>query len=68
MKVIALLVCLLLATVASASDVTDLTPDNFDSKVFESDKASFVEFFAPWVCIKSHHRIIAALLEISSLI
>jgi len=46
MKIAALLVCLLFA-VAIASDVKDLTPDNFDS-IVDGSKDTFVEFFAPW--------------------
>ncbi|KKY18909.1 putative disulfide isomerase [Phaeomoniella chlamydospora] len=32
----------------AASDVIDLTPDNFDSVVLKSGTPSLVEFFAPW--------------------
>ena len=37
-----------LAALASASDVLNLRPDNFDKIVFESGKPALVEFFAPW--------------------
>lgn len=33
---------------AVASDVVDLTPDNFDDVVLKSGKPALVEFFAPW--------------------
>uniref|UniRef100_A0ABD2XFG9 Protein disulfide-isomerase A6 homolog n=1 Tax=Trichogramma kaykai TaxID=54128 RepID=A0ABD2XFG9_9HYME len=48
------LVLLLLAAVGvqcmypSSSDVIDLTPDNFDKKVLNSDSIWIVEFYAPW--------------------
>jgi protein disulfide-isomerase A6 len=32
---------------ASASNVVDLTPENFD-KVLDGSKPAFVEFYAPW--------------------
>ncbi|KAJ9639034.1 hypothetical protein H2204_003942 [Knufia peltigerae] len=37
-----------LPLVATASDVINLIPSNFDSVVFESNKPALVEFFAPW--------------------
>ena len=36
------------AATASASDVLNLRPDNFDKIVYESNKPALVEFFAPW--------------------
>lgn len=39
---------LALPLLASASDVINLIPSNFDSVVFESGKPALVEFFAPW--------------------
>jgi protein disulfide-isomerase A6 len=44
-KVAALLA--LLIACAAASNVVELTPDNFDD-VVDGSKAAFVEFFAPW--------------------
>jgi protein disulfide-isomerase A6 len=38
----------LAAVVAAKSAVLDLIPDNFDKVVLQSDKPTFVEFFAPW--------------------
>lgn len=38
---------LALATIATATNVVDLTPDNFKSTVL-SGKPALVEFFAPW--------------------
>ena len=38
---------LALASVAAASDVLDLTPDNFDYTV-NPESLMLVEFFAPW--------------------
>ena len=35
------------ALVVSASDVKDLSPDNFDS-VVDGSTGAFVEFYAPW--------------------
>lgn len=32
----------------SSSDVVELTPDNFDRRVINSDEVWIVEFFAPW--------------------
>ncbi|XP_001602967.1 protein disulfide-isomerase A6 homolog [Nasonia vitripennis] len=32
----------------SSSDVVDLTPNNFDNKVINSDSIWIVEFYAPW--------------------
>jgi protein disulfide-isomerase A6 len=46
MKAVLLLVVALVVA-ASASNVVDLTPDNFD-KVVDGSKGVFVEFFAPW--------------------
>ena len=37
-----------LPLLASASDVLNLIPKNFDKVVFESGKPALVEFFAPW--------------------
>jgi len=37
-----------LPLLASASDVINLIPSNFDKIVFESNKPALVEFFAPW--------------------
>jgi len=37
-----------LPLLTAASDVINLTPSNFDSVVFESNKPALVEFFAPW--------------------
>lgn len=42
-------------TLACASNVVDLTPDNFDTYV-DGSKAAFVEFFAPWY-VKSLHNL-----------
>lgn len=42
--VVALLACVVLA---SAGNVVDLTPDNFDS-VVDGSKHALVEFYAPW--------------------
>jgi len=39
---------LALPLLASASDVINLIPSNFDKVVFESGKPALVEFFAPW--------------------
>jgi hypothetical protein len=39
---------LLLTGLALASATTELTPDNFDKEVFESGKAAFIKFLAPW--------------------
>ncbi|EXJ55701.1 protein disulfide-isomerase tigA [Cladophialophora yegresii CBS 114405] len=41
-------VTLALPLLASASDVVNLIPSNFDTVVFESGKPALVEFFAPW--------------------
>jgi protein disulfide-isomerase A6 len=43
MRVLSLLSCLAVANAA-----IELTPDNFDKEVFESGKAAFVKFLAPW--------------------
>jgi len=32
----------------SAGAAMELTPENFDTEVFESGKAAFVKFLAPW--------------------
>lgn len=37
-----------LPLLASASDVINLIPKNFDKLVFQSGKPALVEFFAPW--------------------
>jgi hypothetical protein len=34
--------------VGVAHATLELTPDNFDSVVFDSGKAAFVKFLAPW--------------------
>ena len=39
---------LALPLLASASDVLNLIPKNFDKVVFNSNKPALVEFFAPW--------------------
>jgi protein disulfide-isomerase A6 len=38
----------LCATLASARAAIELTPDNFDKEVFQSGKAAFIKFLAPW--------------------
>ena len=38
----------LFAAAATASDVLNLRPDNFDKVVYDSGKPALVEFFAPW--------------------
>ena len=38
----------MLALFAAASAAIELTPDNFDQEVFQSGKAAFVKFLAPW--------------------
>ena len=38
----------LLASLAVASATLELTTDNFDKEVFQSGKAAFVKFLAPW--------------------
>ncbi len=42
------LASLALPFLASASDVLNLIPKNFDKVVFNSNKPALVEFFAPW--------------------
>lgn len=42
------LVTLTLPLLATASDVLNLIPSNFDTVVFNSNKPALVEFFAPW--------------------
>jgi hypothetical protein len=37
-----------LGAFVSASEVIELTPDNFDSVILESGKPAFVKFYAPW--------------------
>ena len=37
---------LLLATAVAAT--TELTPDNIQEELFDSGKAAFVKFLAPW--------------------
>lgn len=44
---VAVLACIVLA---SAGNVVDLTPDNFDA-VVDGSKHVFVEFYAPWCAI-----------------
>jgi protein disulfide-isomerase A6 len=39
---------LLASCVAAASAALELTPDTFDKEVFESGKAAFIKFLAPW--------------------
>ncbi|KAJ1531916.1 hypothetical protein ONE63_000558 [Megalurothrips usitatus] len=46
--IFALLVGTSTALYPSSSDVVELTPDNFDRKVIQSDEVWIVEFFAPW--------------------
>jgi len=46
-------VCLLLAggrraPLFSSSAAVELTPENFDKEVFQSGKAAFIKFLAPW--------------------
>jgi len=41
------LVCALVALASAASNVVDLTPENFDT-ILDGSKPAFVEFFAPW--------------------
>jgi len=41
-------IALLCALAAPAFGALELTPDNFDKEVFESGKAAFVKFLAPW--------------------
>jgi hypothetical protein len=36
------------ALVASAAATIELTDKNFDAEVFDSGKAAFVKFLAPW--------------------
>ena len=38
----------MLATFFLATATIELTSDNFDKEVFESGKAAFVKFLAPW--------------------
>jgi len=38
----------LLALMGTAHAAIELTPDNFDTMVFDSGKAAFVKFLAPW--------------------
>jgi len=40
-------VIMLSALLLTAATI-ELTPDNFDKEVFESGKAAFVKFLAPW--------------------
>ena len=46
-SVVLVLVAVLCVSAVFASNVVDLTPDNFDSYV-DGSKAAFVEFYAPW--------------------
>jgi hypothetical protein len=39
---------LLLGVLGVAHAAIELTPDNFDDVVFNSGKAAFVKFLAPW--------------------
>jgi len=39
---------LLLTSIALASATMELTADNFDKEVFDSGKAAFIKFLAPW--------------------
>ena len=39
---------LLVLSLGLAAAAIELTPDNFDKEVFESGKAAFVKFLAPW--------------------
>lgn len=45
---LATLVASSVALYPSSSDVVELTPDNFDRRVIQSDEVWIVEFFAPW--------------------
>jgi len=36
------------AVTAASSAAVELTPDNFDKEVFQSGKAAFIKFLAPW--------------------
>jgi hypothetical protein len=47
MKAAVVFLVAVLISVAFASNVVDLTPDNFDSYV-DGSRGAFVEFFAPW--------------------
>ena len=38
----------LLVSTLLATATLELTPDTFDKEVFESGKAAFVKFLAPW--------------------
>ena len=38
----------MLAILATSFATLELTPDNFDKEVFESGKAAFIKFLAPW--------------------
>ena len=38
----------LLALAAVAAEPVELTAKNFDKKVFQSGKAAFIKFLAPW--------------------
>jgi hypothetical protein len=46
MKILALLP--LLVAVVSADGAVELNESNFDAEVFDSGKAAFVKFLAPW--------------------
>ena len=36
------------AFTAASSAAVELTPENFDKEVFQSGKAAFIKFLAPW--------------------
>jgi hypothetical protein len=38
----------MLLAIGAARGTIELTPDNFDEVVFNSGKAGFVKFLAPW--------------------
>lgn len=46
--ILATLVASSVALYPSSSDVVELTPDNFERRVIQSDEVWIVEFFAPW--------------------
>ena len=47
MRLVGVLALALLASIACASDVVDLTPENFDTLV-DGSRPAFLEFYAPW--------------------
>jgi hypothetical protein len=46
----------LLALMGTAHAAIELTPDNFDTMVFDSGKAAFVKFLAPWYAAELNKR------------